>query len=371
MQPPQEKDPVFIDVERHLCGTGGVTASDIWVPPGSGSSRSGEPPVVFYVVVFDAHDKKTASYGEVKVLSMNVSGATLVVGGVLEVGQKLLLTNPTTGKQILCNVCSVDPREDGTSHVEVELEAARKKSALKYFLVPARFVVALGIFTTAAIFFAASLHQLVVPSVPARNASGVRGTTYPFDDGGYTGNGDIQPGSDSANPYPLGSEYSLSAAGGAVLFPLPPEALREIPDLAGFRVARAQDFAPQSVSWLSQWRLQASGLIPGNYAGSVESRAYVLLGKDGSWRVVIVGDGQVRCDVRYQAIAIAARVPKEFIRSIQWEGPAPLRTDRDGLLIVRAAADPSSAVVLLLQGNEVVSGSRPVDYRQVPLTHVP
>ena len=27
MQPPQEKDPVFIDVERHLCGTGGVTAS--------------------------------------------------------------------------------------------------------------------------------------------------------------------------------------------------------------------------------------------------------------------------------------------------------------------------------------------------------
>jgi hypothetical protein len=149
---------------------------------------------------------------------------------------------------------------------------------------------------------------------------------------------------------------------------LPPEVAHAIASPAGFSLATAQDFVPEAVSWLQNRGQEASGQISGNYTGSGESNAFLLRGKDKSWRVLILADGQVRCDVRYQGIAIAARVPKEFIQSIQWVEPAPPESDGDGLLIVRSAEDSASGVVLFLRGTDVV-GIRPADYRQVPLGH--
>jgi hypothetical protein len=176
----------------------------------------------------------------------------------------------------------------------------------------------------------------------------------------------------TAMPHELTRPVAPAAAAAKVAAPtgLPTE-MAGIPDIAGFRIATAGDFDAEAVSWLQRWGLAASGKIPGNYSVSGKSQAYVLLGKDQSWRVVILADGQLRCDVRYQAIAIAARVPKEFTQSIQWDEPVPPESDGDGLLIVRSAKDPGSGVVLFLQGTDVVSGTRPADYRQIHLGHVP
>jgi hypothetical protein len=362
----EEKDLDFFDIERDLCGTGGISERDLCLPRSSDAGRPGEPPV-FYVVVFDSRgQKKTASYGEVKVLSMNPAGASLAVSGVLKVGQELFLINPATGKQILCRVRSVDPKEDGQSQVGIDFPAAAKTSVLRHWFANARFLMALGAVVAAGIVLAVSLRQFVLPPSSARNARGLRGTGFPVGESGEA-RGRMVP--DAAMSYPPGTRSPAVADGPGAVWP--PEALRAVPDLALFRMARAQDFDPQGVSWLAQWHLPASGLIPGNYAGPRESQAYVLLGNDKSWRVVLVEDGQLLWDVRYETIAIAARLPREFVSSVPWEGPAPSRTDRDGLLVVRSAADPSSAVVLFLQANVVVSGSRPADYRQVPLTRIP
>jgi hypothetical protein len=374
MRTPWEEDASLLEIERDLCGSGGITESEIGTLPGSDSSLPVAPPAVFFVVVFDARDKnKTASYGEVKILSMSVDGATLAVAGVLEIGQELLLINPAIGKQIVCRVCSVDPKEDGKSHVGVTFATAQQRSALQYWSAHARLMTALVVVIAASIWFAATLHRFTAPSLPASDARRIRGNTDSLDGPGYTGNSGVSMAPGGGNAYPLGMDYAASAAGGARPFAWPPEALRVIPGIAEFRVATAQDFDPQALSWLSRWRLQAGGVIPGNYVGvgSGESQAYILLGKDKSWRVLIVGGEQLRCDVRYPTIAIAARLPNEFIQSVQWNGPAPPPSDRDGLLIVRSAEDPSSAVVLFLEGNEVVSGSYPADYRQVPLTPIP
>jgi hypothetical protein len=176
----------------------------------------------------------------------------------------------------------------------------------------------------------------------------------------------------TAMPHEFTAPVAPAAAATKVAVPtgLPIE-IAGIPDIGGFRPARTGDFDPEGVSWLQRWRLPASGQISGDYTASGKSWAYILLGKDQTWRVLILADRQLRCDVRYQAIAIAARVPKEFTQSIQWDEPVPPESDGDGLLIVRSAKDPGSGVVLFLQGTDVVSGSRPADYRQIHLGHVP
>jgi hypothetical protein len=369
VQFPWDKDRDLVEIERNLCGTGGVTASEIWAPPAADPRQPAEAPVVFFVVVFDVHDKtKTASYGEVKILAVSVAGATLALAGALEIGQELLLINPATGKQALCRVRSVDPKEDGRNHVGVDFAAATATSTPNARFPNVRLVAALAIFVAAGVLFAATLHRFAVPPSSARNAPGSGANTYPLDQRDLENSG-VPLDRDSA--YPPGFAYAASPAGASRPFPLLPEVLRLIPNIAEFRIATAPDFDPQAASWLSRWRLSADGVIPGNFAGSGQSQAYILLGKDNSWRVIIMADVQLLCDVRYQTIAIAARLPREFVPSIQWEGPAPPQSDRDGLLIVRSAQDPSSAVVLFLQGGEVVSGNRPADYRRVPLAHVP
>jgi hypothetical protein len=101
-----------------------------------------------------------------------------------------------------------------------------------------------------------------------------------------------------------------------------------------------------------------------------ESRAYVLVGKDKAWRVVIVADGRLRYDASYLKLALVARVRKEFVRRITWaEFPAP-EGDGDGLLIVRDGATSSSGVVLFLRGDGIASAA-PRDYRQVSVGQFP
>ncbi len=143
-----------------------------------------------------------------------------------------------------------------------------------------------------------------------------------------------------------------------------PEDARIIPGIEQSRLALAEDFNPDAVSWLRSLDRQVGGIIKGVYFGSFESNAYVLVGKANERRVVIVAGGEVRYNAEYPAIAIAARVPKELIQKINWADPTPPESDGDGLLIVRAADAPASGVVLFLRGKHVISAN-PSDYRQV------
>jgi PilZ domain-containing protein len=142
-----------------------------------------------------------------------------------------------------------------------------------------------------------------------------------------------------------------------------PEDASVIPDSDSYRLATAEDFAPESSSWLAAGQ-QAGGDIPGSYSATGWSHAYVLIGKDAVWRVLIVANGQLLCDAQYRNLAIVARVPRNLIAGIDWSNPPPAESEGDGLLIVRNANDPASSVVLFLRGDQVVTGA-PFNYYQV------
>jgi hypothetical protein len=147
-----------------------------------------------------------------------------------------------------------------------------------------------------------------------------------------------------------------------------PEDAGLIPDSDSYRVATAADFAPESVSRLSGQ--QANGDIPGAYSATGSSHAYVLIGKDSTWRVLIVANGQLRCDARYRTLALVAHIPKNLIQKIDWSDRPPLEPEGDGLLVVSSANSPASGVVLFLQGDQVVTGT-PFSYYQVLQSQTP
>jgi hypothetical protein len=143
-----------------------------------------------------------------------------------------------------------------------------------------------------------------------------------------------------------------------------PEDASLISDSDNYRLAATGDFAPDLITWLSMPGQQANGDIPGAYSAAGSSHAYVLIGKDATWRVLIVANGQLRCDARYRTLAIVAHVPKNLIQTIDWSDRPTAESEGDGLLIVRAANNPASGVVLFLQGDQVITGT-PFNYYQV------
>ena len=137
---------------------------------------------------------------------------------------------------------------------------------------------------------------------------------------------------------------------------LPVDASR-IAGVDGWRAATADDFDPDAAAWLRTTGAAVSGRIPGDFSGrgSDQDVAYVLIRSDGVRRIVLIADGENRYDVRYPSIAIAARVPNSTLAAVQWTGPAPANVNGDGLLIVRAADDPHSGLVLFLAEGRIVT----------------
>ena len=104
--------------------------------------------------------------------------------------------------------------------------------------------------------------------------------------------------------------------------------------------------------------------IPGAYSAAGSSHAYVLIGRDSTWRVLIVANGQVRCDARYRTLSVVARIPKNLIQKIAWSEQPQAESEGDGLLVVRAANSPASGLVLFLNGDQVETGT-PFSYYEV------
>lgn len=143
-----------------------------------------------------------------------------------------------------------------------------------------------------------------------------------------------------------------------------PEDASLISDSDNYRLATTRDFARESIPWLGISGQQASGDIPGAYSAIGSSHAYVLIGKDATWRVLIVANGQLRYDARYQTLAIVAHLSKNSIQKIDWSDRPLLEPEGDGLLVVSAAYSPGSSVVLFLQGDQVETGT-PFSYYEV------
>ncbi len=148
--------------------------------------------------------------------------------------------------------------------------------------------------------------------------------------------------------------------------PLPGELLQIVPGIAGFRLAAATDFAIQASAFLHQLGQPVSGKIPGQFTPAGQSTAYLLVNSEPSWRVLIVENGQLRCDARYKSIAIAGRIPHDLLPRIHWLDRSPAQPSGDGLLLVRSASQKDSALVLFLQGTDVLSAV-PADYEEIPL----
>lgn len=137
---------------------------------------------------------------------------------------------------------------------------------------------------------------------------------------------------------------------------LPVDAVHMI-GVDGWRAATADDFDADAAAWLRSSGAAVSGRIVGDFSGrgGDQDVAYVLVRADGMRRIVLLADGQDRYDIRYPAIAIAARVPKSSLSSARWVGPAPGDAAGDGLLIVRSADDPHSGLVLFLANGRLVT----------------
>lgn len=134
----------------------------------------------------------------------------------------------------------------------------------------------------------------------------------------------------------------------------------------GWRAATADDFDPDAAAWLRSSGAQVSGRIVGDFsgAGGDQDVAYVLVRADGMRRIVLLANGEDRYDVRYPALALAARVPKSSLGGIRWVGPAPNDAAGDGLLLVRSGDDPKSGVVLFLVDNRLVTAV-PDNYQEL------
>lgn len=166
------------------------------------------------------------------------------------------------------------------------------------------------------------------------------------------------------NPYGDLPQYNLAKVPRGVL---PVDAIH-IPAILGYRLATAGDFDERAVSWLRANRRDASGRITGDFSGKGDLRdaAYVLVGKDGSRRVILLAGRESRYDIKYADVGIIARVPKAAVASIQWKGMPPAQVDGDGLLILRKSGDPSSALVVFISGSRVITAT-PAAYESINL----
>ncbi len=146
----------------------------------------------------------------------------------------------------------------------------------------------------------------------------------------------------------------------------------KIPDLRLWHLVQPGDFDPEASAWLRAKQYEPTGAIHGSFAASSpHDTAYLLSGLPNSGaqgsRLVVLINGKVRYDLTLPELALAARIPKENISSIEWSGRPPLaKPDGDGILVVRRYQDPSTAVVLYASGVQMVTG-RPKYFQSIEL----
>jgi hypothetical protein len=286
-----------------------------------------------------------SSYDNCETIEVSALGALLASSGTMKVGQELFLTNPNSWVQISCHVRHVTPKGAGMSHVGVEFatesnefwDAVVRSSEAAAFPAVHKEIATL----TAKRWRVLSWQTIVFTCLMGLILLFIARSHWP---------------STGAAPAVRSVFQGLAADEG-----------RLIPGIENYRLATPADFDPPAVFWVAKSGQKVGGEIRGAFSAFGQSQAYVLIGKDAKWRIVILTNGRLRCDAEYRTVAVVARVPKQAIEKIIWADPPPAGYEGDGLLVVRTANDPGSAFVLFLRGDEVVSGT-PAGYWQIPLT---
>jgi len=141
-----------------------------------------------------------------------------------------------------------------------------------------------------------------------------------------------------------------------------------ISELDKWRPVAIEDFDPSAAAWLRDIGKPVSARIPGDFSGTGHGRdvAYIMVGPNNTKRAVLLAENENRYDTQYPVIAIAARVPKSSVPSIQWASKTIPEPDGDGLLLVRQIDDRKSGLVLFISGRRIVSGV-PTDYQSIDL----
>lgn len=164
-----------------------------------------------------------------------------------------------------------------------------------------------------------------------------------------------------------------SRATGPVAPPLPagvlPVDAASIPEINSYRVASETDYDTAALGWMQGNRLEAQGRMPADFSGTGHGRdvAYFLIGPQGERRVVFLSEGVSRYDAIFPSLAAVAVIPKDELNRIEWvRGQGPTNVSGDGLLVIRNGNDPASAMVLLLNGTQVISFA-PANYQNIVL----
>ena len=139
--------------------------------------------------------------------------------------------------------------------------------------------------------------------------------------------------------------------------PAPAAAIHDpagLPVTSGWRVATPADFASQFANVGTDGVLQ----LDVDDSGNPEERAAVLIGQDGSRRLLIMSGYRVCYDSLYRRLDGIARISKEQLPLLAWpSGDAPpAGTVRDGLLVVTNSAEPNTDKVFLTEDCKIHVG---------------
>jgi hypothetical protein len=360
----------------------------------TGFRRSERVSIEMPVEVYALRENEKPTSEVCKTVSVNAHGALLALTMPVALGEMLRLKNPQTQKEIKCRVCRFATGYlDGVKQVGIEFVAASPRFWNIAFP-PADWDPA---------WVPPIPHERPEPLLPPPDPAGEPSqqrtpntTSNDLDErfGEAMRGRHESSGNSKVEPRPRAwriliwltfittgliglillfaamSHRSSTDTGpevGPAIQDIAPEQARLIPEIENYRLATSRDFDPVAVSWLTNSGQQVSGEIQGAFSALGQSDAYVMVGKDGMWRIVILGDGKLRCDAQYRTVAIVARVAREAMHKIVWATPPPADSEGDGLLVVRSVNDLGSAVVLFLRGDEVVSGTPSGPWR-IPLS---
>ncbi len=302
---------------------------------------------------------------------MQVSGmrAHLLASTSVEIGQKLVLTNPKSSTQVACRVGYVRNR-NGVFHVGLEF-TSDPSEFWDLTILPGD---SDSIQQNSEAVGSTSVSPDVGPNpegatnLPAANLRENRGEAVARTIKRWR----IPIGAALALAGLMGVYFLLAArshksTARSATADIAPELASLIPDLENYRLATTSDFNAQASAWLANSGKQLGREFQCAFSPSELSQVYLLIGKGGAWRIVILSSGKLRYDAKYSAITIVTLLSKQAVQKIRWSDPLPAVPEGDGLLIVRAANDIGSAVVLFSRGGQIVSRS-PSDYRQIPIS---
>jgi hypothetical protein len=140
--------------------------------------------------------------------------------------------------------------------------------------------------------------------------------------------------------------------------------------LADWRAATPADLDPDAAAWARGAGQKDSGrltLTLDRDGRATKDVVYLLVNeKDGQRRIILLGDGRTRYDVKYSYIGLLAVIPKANISKIQWSSRQPEDPDGDAILLIRKPQDRSSGLIMYFSDGKLVSGV-PSDYQSINL----